>query len=323
MNETSNLNENNNELIRNRLNEDSEENIGSEYNGSNKKNKNTILNIKDYRKLITILMDISNNHNIYELLSYEYINILSHESIYDLNGYHKKNFFQKKIYLNNIKNNNLIYEEIPIDIIINNKTIYLVIFFQPFEKSINVCIKMKDNRIISDNNLYNHLDDRDYCFKLFTFYVTVQISKGNNIFNTKKNNTIISLTNNKSMYNIFKSTINTDFPSDKINNELNESFFIIKTEIKLCSIYTAIISYLLQDFKSFQKDEHLSKLSKQLFILIMNNKYLDKTNANDIINSILIWLNDEVILLLEIMQLNEMFSNTIMVKFILMKKLMM
>ena len=239
-------------------------------------------------------MDISNNHNIYELLSYEYINILSQEKIYDLNGYGKKNFFQKKIYLNNIKNNNLIYEEIPLDIIINNKTVFFVIFFQPFERAINVCIKLKDNKIPGDNKLFKHLDDGDYCFKLFTFYITVQISKGHNIFSNKKHSTVISLTNNKSMYNIFKSSINNEFPLDKYNNEGSEQYFMIKSEIKICSIYTAIISYLLQDFNSFYKDEHLSKISKQLFILIMNNKYLDKKNSNDIVNSILIWLNDDV-----------------------------
>ena len=302
MNETSNLNENNNnEIVRNKFNEDSEENFGICYNNNGinrsfsslKKNNSHILNIKDYRKLITILMDISNNHNIYELLSYEYINILSQEKIYDLNGYGKKNFFQKKIYLNNIKNNNLIYEEIPLDIIINNKTVFFVIFFQPFERAINVCIKLKDNKIPGDNKLFKHLDDGDYCFKLFTFYITVQISKGQNIFSNKKHSTVISLTNNKSMYNIFKSSINNEFPLDKYNNEGSEQYFMIKSEIKICSIYTAIISYLLQDFNSFYKDEHLSKISKQLFILIMNNKNLDKKNSNDIVNSILIWLNDD------------------------------
>ena len=303
MNETSILNENNNnEIVWNKFNEDSEENFGICYNNNGinrsftslKKNNSHILNIKDYRKLITILMDISNNHNIYELLSYEYINILSQEKIYELNGYNKKNFFQKKIYLNNIKNNNLIYEEIPLDIIINNKTVFFVIFFQPFERAINVCIKLKDNKIPGDNKLFKHLDDGDYCFKLFTFYITVQISKGQNIFSNKKHSTVISLTNNKSMYNIFKSSINNEFPLDKYNNEGSEQYFMIKSEIKICSIYTAIISYLLQDFNSFYKDEHLSKISKQLFILIMNNKYLDKKNSNDIVNSILIWLNDDV-----------------------------
>ena len=302
MNEASVLNENNNGILRNnnRLIEESEDNIGVEYNGINKsygtikKENSHILNIRDFRKLIKILMDISNNHNIYELLSYEYINILSHESISDLNGYNKKNVFQKKIDLNHIKNNNLIYEEIPLSITINNKTVYLVIFFQPFERSINVCIKIKDNKIDSDNKLFKHLDDRDYCFKLFTFYITVQICKGHNLFTTKKNNTIISLTNNKSMYNVFKSSMSNDYPLEKISSEINDQYFIIKAEIKICSIYTAIISYLLQDFNSFYKDEHLSKLSKQLFILIINNKYLDKSNSNDIVNSILIWLNDEV-----------------------------
>ena len=78
-------------------------------------------------------------------------------------------------------------------------------------------------------------------FKLFTFYITVQISKGLNIFSNKKHSTVISLTNNKSMYNIFKSSINNEFPLDKNNNEGSEQYFMIKSEIKICSNYTAII----------------------------------------------------------------------------------
>ena len=302
-NNDSNINENNsilneNNNIRNNRTGDSEEYIGKSF-CTIKKENNYILNIKDYRELINILMDLDNNHNIYELLSYEYINILSNESNYDLNtSFNKKNTFQKKIYFNNIKNNNLIYEEFPLDIILNNKTVYLIIFFQPFEKSINVCIKIKDNKINLDNKLFQHLDDRDYCFKLFTFYTSVQITKNNNYFTTKKHNTIISLTNNKSMYNIFKSSFKTNNANcNDLNNIFNnniDQYFTLKVEIKLCYIYTGIISYLLQDFNLFYNDEHLNKLSKHVFILIINNKFLDKMNSDDIINSILLWLNDDV-----------------------------
>ena len=149
-------------------------------------------------------MNINNIFNIYDLLSTEYINILSNESIYDSNTNNKKKYtFQKKFFFNSIKNNNLIYEECPLDLVINNKTIILVIFYQPFERSINVCIKLKDNKN-NDDKLYQHLNDSDYCFKLFTFSSSFELLKGYNIFNTRKHNCIISLTNNKSMYNIFK-----------------------------------------------------------------------------------------------------------------------
>ena len=243
-------------------------------------------------------MDINNIFNIYDLLSTEYINILSNESIYELSiNNKKKSIFQKKFLFNSIKNNNLIYEEIPLDIIINNKTLILVIFYQPFERSINVCLKLKDNKV-NDDQLFQHVSDGDYCFKLFTFYTSVQLLKGYNIFNTRQHNCIISLTNNKSMYNIFKSSINNlelnDNNNNFLNQTMNEEYFTIKAEIKLCHIYTGLLSYLLQDFSSFSNDNHISKLSKQLFILLLSNKYLDKKNENDIVNSILLWLNDEI-----------------------------
>lgn len=284
--------------IPNKIDEVGEEYVSIDYNKINdsansiKKESNHIIKFEDYRKLINIIMDINNIYNIYDLLSIEYINILSKESINDLSNCSKKYVFQKKFFFHSIKNNNLIYEECPLDIVINNKTIYLVIFFQPFEHSINVCIKLKDNKVNNDK-LFQHLNDNDYCFKLFTFYTSVQLSKGYNIFNTKKHNSIISLTNNKSMYNIFKSSINSN-EINAFNNTMNDEFFGIKAEIKLCYIHTALISYLLQDFSNFSNDTHISKLSKQLFILIMSNKYLDKKNENDLVNSILLWLNDEV-----------------------------
>ena len=287
--------------IPNKIDEVGEEYVSIDYNKinessiSNSKERNYIIKFEDYRKLINILMEISSIYNIYDLLSIEYINILSNVSMNELNSNKKKYVFQKKFYFNSIKNNNLIYEECPLEIIINNKTVILVIFFQPFERSINVCIKLKDNKI-TDDKLFEHLSDSDFCFKLFTFYTSVQISKGYNIFNTKKHNSIISITNNKSMYNIFKSSINnTELNNNNfLNQKIKEEFFIIRAEIKICYIYTALISYLLQDFSSFSNDTHITKLSKQLFILILSNKYLDKKNENDIVNTILLWLNDEI-----------------------------
>ena len=286
--------------IPNKIDDVGEEYVSIDYNNINdsyssmKKDKNYIIRFEDFRKLINILMDISNQYNIYDLLIKEYLNILSGDSINELNiNNRKKYIFQKKLFFNSIKNNNIFYEECPLEIVINNKTIYLIIFYQPLEKSINVCIKLKDNKINNDK-LFQHLNDNDYCFKLFTFYTSVQISKGHNIFNSRKHNCIISLTNNKSMYNIFKSSINIEEFNNSLNYSLKEGYFTIKAEIKLCYIYTGLISYLLQDFSTYSNDSHISKLSKQLFILILSNKYLDKKNENDIVNSILLWLNDEI-----------------------------
>ena len=46
---------------------------------------------------------------------------------------------------------------------------------------------LKDNKI-NKNKLFLHLNDSDYCFKLFTFYTSVQICRGHNFFDTKNHN---------------------------------------------------------------------------------------------------------------------------------------
>jgi hypothetical protein len=80
-----------------------------------------------------------------------------------------------------------------------------------------------------------------------------------------------------------------------INNEKKEDdFFLITVQIKLCYIYSIISSYLLQDFDNYVNDKNISKLSKQLFILLLKNQKLNKKNENNLLKSILLWLDDEI-----------------------------
>ena len=84
-----------------------------------------------------------------------------------------------------------------------------------------------------------------------------------------------------------------DNTSTKIDYNEND-YFLITVQIKLCYIYSILSSYLLQDFINYVNDRNISKLSKQLFILLIKNNKLNKKNENNLLKSILLWLDDEI-----------------------------
>ena len=69
---------------------------------------------------------------------------------------------------------------------------------------------------------------------------------------------------------------------------------ILTLRISLCDIYSVVASYLLHDFYNYINDKNISKLSKQLFILLLKNPKINKRNENDIVKFILLWLDDEI-----------------------------
>ena len=145
---------------------------------------------------------------------------------------------------------------------------------------------------------------------ILTFLTNVLVEKDKKIITMQSN--LTSLTNNKSMYSILKiphfnseikssdittntsNRYNENTNSIKINNEKSMDYFLITVQIKLCYIYSIVSSYLLQDFNNYVNDKNISKLSKQLFILLIKNQKLNKKNENNLIKSILLWLDDEI-----------------------------
>ena len=262
-----------------------------------------ILKYKDYVKLIKIIMDLNEQNNFFDLLSLEYINILSRESNSiskefneNYNDYHKKNktYFQKNISVN-LFMNNCHYEEYPLGLSINNSIVVIIIFYQPLDNTFNISIKLSDKDTYSNINskVNDPLTENEFCFQLISFYIVVQLSCNTNPEKSIKKNIFVSIAKNKSMYNILKIPINH---LDIKKNSLNDDDLIIsvKAKFKICYLYSGLISYLLQDFSNFNTDNNISKLSKQSLILILNNKYVDKKKEDDIIKSLILWLNDEV-----------------------------
>ena len=280
-------------------------------------NDNTkIIKLKNLKNLIYFLMKINNLDNIFSLLTKEYMSLLSSETISELQSMPNPSF-QVKIPLAIYEN---YYEEFPLDININNQLLILLIFYKMGDKSINACIKLstykKEKNKIQNENKDNEKSKNKYNFEVLTFLTNVFVTKGQERKVLTIQNNLTSLTNNKSMYSILKipyfsseikysnSTSNTysNTYNDNNNNSVsknnekidNDDFFLITVQIKLCYIYSVVSSYLLQDFNEYVNDKNISKLSKQLFILLIKNQKLNKKNENNLIKTILLWLDDEI-----------------------------
>ena len=265
------------------------------------------INLQNLQSLIYFLMKVNNIDNVFSLLTREYMSLLSSETINELQNMPNPSF-QVEIPVSIYEN---YYQEFPLDININSQLLTLVIFYKIGDKSINACIKLSKKKKQSDKN--NEKINNKYSFEILTFLTNVIVAKGKN--RDKKiisiQNNLNSLTNNKTMYSILKipnfsseiklleKNLNN---SSKINEKLNltkyeakeNEYFFITVQIKLCYTYSVISSYLLQNFNNYINDKNISKLSKQLFILLMKNQKLNKKNENDLLKSILLWLDDEI-----------------------------
>ena len=277
-----------------------------------------IITTNNLKHLISILIKKNNLDNIFSLLTKEYMSLLSSESISELQNMPNPSF-QVKIPLSIYEN---YYEEFPLDINLNNQLITLVIFYKISDKSINACIKLA-SRNKEKNKILNKDDEKSkykYSFDILTLLTNVTVTKGQEKKIIAIQNNLTSMSNNKSMYSIlkiphFNSEIinnsntttnsyltncntnlitNNDNSSLRINNEKQEEYIFIIFQIRLCYIYSVLSSYLLQDFDDYANDKNISKLSKQLFVLLIKNQKLNKKNENNLIKSILLWLDDEI-----------------------------
>ena len=254
-----------------------------------KLNKSKKINIKNLKSLISLLIQKNHLDNIFSLLTREYMYLLSSESINELQNLPNPNF-QTEIPISNYEN---YYDEFPLDININNQLLTLVIYYKKGDKSINACIKLSKNKKYEIKDFEDN--NNKYCFEILTFLTSVEIMIGHDKTKviTVQNN-LTSLTNNKSMYSILK------VPHFNLSNilgnckEKSEDFFLLSLRISLCDIYSVLSSYLLHDFYNYINDKNISKLTKQLFILLLKNPKLNKKNENNIVMSILLWLNDEI-----------------------------
>ena len=298
--------EKNEDIINYEINENTEENyfdendIGSsdfyqwQRMGNKKYDNNKKINIKSLKHLISLLIQKNNLDNIFSLLTREYMYLLSSESINELLNLPNPNF-QTKIPISLDEN---YYDEFPLDININNQLLTLIIYYKKSDKSINVCVKLSKNK--KEKKKVIETDDNNNCcyFEVLTFLTSVKLLKGNDSNKViSVQNNLTSLTNSKSMYSILKIpyiNFGNLFNNEDNNKEKTYDFLLLTLRISLCDIYSVISSYLLHDFDKYVNDKNISKLTKQLFILLLKNPKLNKKSENNVVKCILLWLDDEI-----------------------------
>ena len=287
------------------------ETIQDENNNNNNqvKKKNTnFISMRNLNDLISCLYEIYGTNNFFKLLTLEYMSLFSQESLSELNNAPNPTFHMK-INLNDITN---YYEEFPINFSINNKTIVFIIFYKISDDSLNVCMKFSNNKKKNDNNNVNNIImppiEENFYFNIFTFLSIVKLSRGNNTKPLSSQTNLKCLNNNKSMHSIFKianftSAMNKSVYQDNqsfvnetynYNNNNNEEYFNISINLKLCYIHSVLSSYLLRNYSKLCDEPDIHKISKQLLILIIKNKFLNKNDENDIVIGINKWLDDEI-----------------------------
>ena len=268
-----------------------------EGNENNDKKKTNFISTQNLNNLISFLFEINGVKNFFDLLTLENMSIFSSESINELNN-EPNPTFQIKIPFE-VYNN--YYEEFPTDIIINNKIIIFVIFYKITDDSFNICIKFGEtkNKKIDNNNPMTSIED-NFCFKIFTFLTIAKLYKGNDKNPISSQTKMKCLSNNKSSHIIFKLTNFTTSMNKNnsgiisLNSSSNEEYFTVSVNLKLCYIHSVLTSFFLRNFSLLCNQDGIHKISKQLLLLVLKNKYLNKKSENDIVIGINKWLNDEI-----------------------------
>ena len=251
-------------------------------------NKKEKIELNIIEEIINFLMQKRNQKDFFYLLSNEYLRIIGEENINELNNLPNPTFILK-INLSEIDN---YYEEYSLNNLFSNNDdfkLVLIVYYKKNEDTFNVSIKLAKN---NSNN-------KEQGFDIMTFLSLATIEELNN-----KQINVKSLSNNKSMYEIFKITnlkklMNNQYP--KKNSEIND-YFTFKLFLKPCYIYILLSNYLFYNLENLSNNENIAKLNKNLLSIIISKKYLNKkeeTSFNDhncdtIVEFLINWLNDEI-----------------------------
>ena len=268
-------------------------------NENNDKKKTNFISSHNLNNLISFLFEVNGVKNFFDLLTLENMSIFSSESINELNNEPNPTFQIKIPY--EICNN--YYEEFPTEIIINNKNIIFVIFYKLTDDSFNICIKFgepKNKKNDENNNIHMSSIEDNFCFKIFSFLTISKLFKGNDRNPISSQTKMKCLSNNKSSHIIFKLTNFTSQITknisgiNSITSSTNEDYFTVSVNLKLCYIHSVLTSFFLRNFSLLCNQEGIHKISKQLLLLVLKNKYINKKSENDIVIGINNWLNDEI-----------------------------
>ena len=259
-----------------------------------------MIKLQQFNELIKFLMEINKKKNFFELITSEYAFLLSKESILELKRLPHPSL-QVDIHFSDYS---FYCQEFPLDIILNHKKIVLIVSYKSEDHSFNINLKLLNSRKNNNKNLNSILEidkiseekyiEDNSCFKIFTFLTHVMITKGPEKVTIATQNNLLSLSDCKTVYNILKISNFDNELRNFLIREPEKEYFSVIVHIKLCYKYSALASYLLRQFHLYYNDPKICKISKQLLILILENKYLKINKSNDIVESILLWLEDEM-----------------------------
>ena len=282
--------------------EDNEEidKINEEYESIDNNNLH-IININQINKLIQFLIEInSKKNNFFDLITSEYAFLLSKDSILELKNLPHPSL-QADIHFSDYS---FYCQEFPLDMILNHKKIVLIVSYKTEDHSFNINIKLKNHRINKIRSINNVLEmdkiseekyiEDNSCFKIFTFLTHIMITKGPEKIIIATQNNLLSLSDSKTVYNILKISNFDNELRNFLIREPEKEYFSVIVQIKLCYKYSALASYLLRQFKLYYNDKNICKISKQLLMLILENKFLKINNNNEMVTTILLWLDDEM-----------------------------
>ena len=273
--------------------------IKEEY--ENIENNLHIIKTDQLNKLIQFLMEINKSkNNFFDLITSEYAFLLSKNSILEL-----KNLPHPSLQVDiHFSDYSFYCQEFPLDIILNRKKIILIVSYKTEDQSFNINIKLLNNRAMTQKNINSILEidkiseekyiEDNSCFKIFTFLAHVQITKGPEKITIATQNNLLSLSDSKTVYNILKISNFDNELRNFLIREPDKEYFSVIVQIKLCYKYSTLASYLLRQFNLYYNDKNISKISKQLLMLILENKFLKINKNNEMVTSILLWLEDEI-----------------------------
>ena len=273
--------------------------IKEEY--ENIENNLHIIKTDQLNKLIQFLMEINKSkNNFFDLITSEYAFLLSKNSILEL-----KNLPHPSLQVDiHFSDYSFYCQEFPLDIILNRKKIILIVSYKTEDQSFNINIKLLNNRAMTQKNINSILEidkiseekyiEDNSCFKIFTFLTHVQITKGPEKITIATQNNLLSLSDSKTVYNILKISNFDNELRNFLIREPDKEYFSVIVQIKLCYKYSTLASYLLRQFNLYYNDKNINKISKQLLMLILENKFLKINKNNEMVTSILLWLEDEI-----------------------------
>lgn len=267
--------------------------------------------VSNLEMMIEFLMKYRSQKNFFDLLTNEYMTICGEDNIDELNSLPNPTFLLK-INTNEIDS---YYEEYKIDISMNMKQIVFIVFYRKSDDSFNVAFKLIENNTVygsngsgsnNNNNNSNNPRNNGGSFKIITFLSSVVIEE----FSNRQIN-VKSISNNKSMHTIYKinntrNLINASYSGvNNINNGSESNYITLKIYLKPCFIHSMLTSFLLFNFGNLYNEVNISKISKQLLVLILKNKNFNVVNEDKIVMALLNWLDDEINIKEDILEIVE------------------